>query len=71
MDEFAASAVSCCEIVLTQPPFVFPGSTSSFDRGRYVDEFDRNDQVRAFLLSSLAGGVGINLVSSPSKRGAT
>eukprot|EP00522_Entomoneis_paludosa_P014814 CAMPEP_0172450822 /NCGR_PEP_ID=MMETSP1065-20121228/9040_1 /TAXON_ID=265537 /ORGANISM="Amphiprora paludosa, Strain CCMP125" /LENGTH=1131 /DNA_ID=CAMNT_0013202661 /DNA_START=38 /DNA_END=3433 /DNA_ORIENTATION=- len=40
------------------------GGTSSLDRGDQVTEFDQNDRTRVFLLSSVAGGVGINLVAA-------
>ena len=40
------------------------GEIHSSERGGLVDEFNRSDGggVRAFLISSLAGGIGINLV---------
>ena len=38
------------------------GTVSSSKRGDHISDFDTDDNVRAFLLSSKAGGVGINLV---------
>ena len=43
------------------------GSTESGKRGALVDTFNKNDSVRVFLISSIAGGIGINLVS-PDRR---
>ncbi|CAN3368658.1 DNA repair and recombination protein Rdh54p [Diutina catenulata] len=40
------------------------GSTPQKMRGRLVREFNRNPQVSVFLLSSKAGGMGINLVGA-------
>ena len=42
------------------------GSTESGKRGTIIDSFNSDDAgVRAILISSLAGGIGINLVSMP------
>lgn len=38
------------------------GSTESGKRGALVDRFNNDDKVRVFLISSIAGGLGINLV---------
>lgn len=38
------------------------GSTDSGKRGSLVDKFNEDSQVKAFLISSIAGGIGINLV---------
>jgi SNF2 family DNA or RNA helicase len=38
------------------------GSTESGKRGYLVNTFNKVDTVRAFLISSIAGGIGINLV---------
>jgi SNF2 family DNA or RNA helicase len=41
------------------------GDTHSSERGDLIDTFNRDDatgKVRAFLISSMAGGIGINLV---------
>ena len=39
------------------------GSTDSGKRGTLVDKFNTDDDVKIFLVSALAGGIGINLVS--------
>ena len=39
------------------------GSVDSGRRGELVDSFNKEDDIKAFLISSLAGGIGINLVS--------
>jgi SNF2 family DNA or RNA helicase len=39
------------------------GNMDSGTRKDSVYEFNKNDRVRVFLISSLAGGIGINLVS--------
>jgi len=39
------------------------GSTESGKRGALVDTFNNTDSVRVFLIASVAGGIGINLVS--------
>lgn len=44
------------------------GSTESGKRGHRVDTFNGNKNIRVFLISSVAGGVGINLVSSDGKQ---
>ena len=40
------------------------GSTDSGRRGDLIDKFNSNEDIKLFLISSLAGGIGINLVSS-------
>ena len=40
------------------------GSTDSGKRGHLVNTFNNVEEVRVFLISSIAGGIGINLVSS-------
>ena len=39
------------------------GSVNSGRRGDLVDQFNDKKDIKAFLISSLAGGIGINLVS--------
>ena len=39
------------------------GSVSCGLRGELIHQFNDEEQVKAFLISSLAGGIGINLVS--------
>jgi hypothetical protein len=39
------------------------GSTDSGRRGSLVDKFNNDGQIKVFTISSLAGGIGINLVS--------
>jgi hypothetical protein len=39
------------------------GSTDSGKRGSLVDKFNKDRQIKVFTISSLAGGIGINLVS--------
>lgn len=46
-------------------PFVyFDGSTSAQDREKAVNEFQNNEEVRVFLISLKAGGVGLNLTAA-------
>ncbi|HEX4958450.1 MAG TPA: DEAD/DEAH box helicase [Lacibacter sp.] len=46
-------------------PFVyFDGSTSAADREKAVNEFQNNEEVRVFLISLKAGGVGLNLTAA-------
>jgi non-specific serine/threonine protein kinase len=48
-----------------QIPFVyFDGSTSAPDREKAVQEFQNNTDVRVFLISLKAGGVGLNLTAA-------
>ncbi|MFN4286156.1 MAG: SNF2-related protein [Lacibacter sp.] len=48
-----------------QIPYVyFDGSTPAAERERAVREFQTNDQVRVFLISLKAGGVGLNLTAA-------
>jgi len=39
------------------------GNTDPGKRGHLVDTFNNHERVRVFLISSIAGGIGINLVS--------
>lgn len=46
-------------------PFVrFDGSTSADDRQLLIDAFSNSDEIFAFLLTTRAGGVGINLTAA-------
>jgi SWI/SNF-related matrix-associated actin-dependent regulator 1 of chromatin subfamily A len=46
-------------------PYVrFDGSTSADDRQLLIDQFSSSDEVFAFLLTTRAGGVGINLTAA-------
>lgn len=46
-------------------PFVyFDGSTSAQDREKAVNEFQNNEEIRVFLISLKAGGVGLNLTAA-------
>jgi superfamily II DNA or RNA helicase len=46
-------------------PFVyFDGSTAAADREKAVNEFQNNEDVRVFLISLKAGGVGLNLTAA-------
>ncbi|MBX9783357.1 MAG: DEAD/DEAH box helicase [Chitinophagaceae bacterium] len=46
-------------------PFVyFDGSTSAADREKAVNEFQNNEEIRVFLISLKAGGVGLNLTAA-------
>ena len=40
------------------------GTVDSDRRGELVERFKKEESIKAFLISSLAGGIGINLVSS-------
>jgi non-specific serine/threonine protein kinase len=42
----------------------FDGSTSATDRERAIQSFQNNDEVRVFLISLKAGGVGLNLTAA-------
>jgi len=44
--------------------FRMDGSTSTQDRGAMVDQFQNNDNIFCFLLSTRAGGLGLNLVAA-------
>jgi non-specific serine/threonine protein kinase len=42
----------------------FDGSTSAQDREKAIQHFQKNDEVRVFLISLKAGGVGLNLTAA-------
>ena len=42
----------------------FDGSTTAIDREKAIVNFQENDQVRVFLISLKAGGVGLNLTAA-------
>ncbi|MFV0604838.1 MAG: SNF2-related protein [Niabella sp.] len=42
----------------------FDGSTSAPDREKAIQSFQKNDEVRVFLISLKAGGVGLNLTAA-------
>jgi non-specific serine/threonine protein kinase len=42
----------------------FDGSTSAPDREKAIQSFQNNDEVRVFLISLKAGGVGLNLTAA-------
>lgn len=42
----------------------FDGSTSSTDREKAIQEFQKNDECRVFLISLKAGGIGLNLTAA-------
>lgn len=44
--------------------FRMDGSTSIPDRKYMVEEYQKNDRVFAFLLSTRAGGLGVNLIAA-------
>ena len=46
------------------PYAYFDGSTSSTDREKAVQEFQKNEDCRVFLISLKAGGVGLNLTAA-------
>ncbi len=46
-------------------PYVyFDGSTSATDREKAIQEFQKNDECRVFLISLKAGGIGLNLTAA-------
>lgn len=44
--------------------FVLTGDTSNEDRIRLVEEFNRDEEIKVFLISLKAGGTGLNLVGA-------
>jgi SNF2 family DNA or RNA helicase len=44
--------------------FKLTGNTPSEERFRLVDEFNKNENVKVFLISLKAGGTGLNLVGA-------
>ena len=40
------------------------GSTSGYERGELLKDFSDDKSLKLFLISSVAGGIGINLVSA-------
>lgn len=53
------------KLIADNVPFVyFDGSTSAADREKAVQEFQANEEVRVFLISLKAGGVGLNLTAA-------
>jgi non-specific serine/threonine protein kinase len=42
----------------------FDGSTSAIERERAIQNFQKNDECRVFLISLKAGGVGLNLTAA-------
>jgi hypothetical protein len=42
----------------------FDGGTSAIDREKAIQSFQKNDEVRVFLISLKAGGVGLNLTAA-------
>ena len=40
------------------------GRTSGFERGALLKDFSDDKNLKLFLISSVAGGIGINLVSA-------
>ena len=42
----------------------FDGSTSATDREKAIQNFQNNDEIRVFLISLKAGGVGLNLTAA-------
>ena len=42
----------------------FDGSTTAIERERAIQSFQNNDEVRVFLISLKAGGVGLNLTAA-------
>jgi superfamily II DNA or RNA helicase len=42
----------------------FDGSTTAIERERAIQNFQKNDEVRVFLISLKAGGVGLNLTAA-------
>lgn len=49
---------------LNIPYAYFDGSTSSKDREKAIQEFQKEDNLRVFLISLKAGGVGLNLTAA-------
>ncbi len=43
---------------------ILTGKTSSLDRGTIVEEFNKNQDIKVFLISLKAGGTGLNLTSA-------
>jgi superfamily II DNA or RNA helicase len=53
------------KLIELEIPFVyFDGSTAAADREKAVNEFQNNEEVRVFLISLKAGGVGLNLTAA-------
>ena len=53
------------KLIEAKIPFeYFDGSTSAIDREKAVQSFQNNDEVRVFLISLKAGGVGLNLTAA-------
>ena len=44
--------------------FVLTGNTSTDKRFELVDEFNKNEEIKVFLISLKAGGTGLNLVGA-------
>ena len=44
--------------------FKLTGNTPSEERFRLVDEFNKNENIKVFLISLKAGGTGLNLVGA-------
>ena len=40
------------------------GGTSGYERGELLKDFSDDQNLKLFLISSVAGGIGINLVSA-------
>ena len=40
------------------------GGTSGIERGELLKDFSNDSSIKLFLISSVAGGIGINLVSA-------
>jgi len=51
-------------IELNVPFEYFDGSTSAIDREKAIQSFQGNSEVRVFLISLKAGGVGLNLTAA-------
>jgi len=51
-------------IELNVPFEYFDGSTSAIDREKAIQSFQGNNEVRVFLISLKAGGVGLNLTAA-------
>lgn len=53
------------KLMVLKIPFVyFDGSTSSSDREKAIQEFQKNERCRVFLISLKAGGIGLNLTAA-------